>query len=317
MSESVCAACKVAVKKYVSCYKCNMDYHANCVVKIPGIYVDSDGLLFCCDSLEKRIVHEVKREMAANSSAMQNSINKLQSMMSDIQQALKGVSGNGIPNVISTGAIPKASRPSMKLTVPAGFDEVEAASGIPSRSNNSLRMGTAPAPRKVSAGRASDTSRPVPAQLSVPPEAASPPQREDETSAVGWATVVRRNRRRARNIIVGTSTTDSASKIKAAKRIHHHHVFNFEPNTTCEDVITFLKNSGLNDVECVALNSRNPKLYASFRISAPENCDKQIAEPSFWPSGVHVKRYYFPRDIHNAAGSAAEPREARGTKPRD
>lgn len=75
------------------------------------------------------------------------------------------------------------------------------------------------------------------------------------------------------------------------RRLSHIHVSRLSPSTTVEDLIKFF-NNGIPDLSCEKLNSKQPEIYASFKLSFPAEFLTQIMAPSFWPEGIMVNKFF-------------------------
>ena len=56
-------------------------------------------------------------------------------------------------------------------------------------------------------------------------------------------------------------------------------------------------------IECVKLNSRIPSLYCSYHVAVKVDAVNlkvaiaMLMDPSVWPAGILVKRYFKPKDV--------------------
>ena len=64
------------------------------------------------------------------------------------------------------------------------------------------------------------------------------------------------------------------------------------PDTTCQEVCTFVKEVFDTEVDCEALKTKHPG-YASFVISAPFSSGEKLLRPSDWPDYALVKKYFY------------------------
>ena len=90
--------------------------------------------------------------------------------------------------------------------------------------------------------------------------------------------------------ICGSSKTCS---LKSANKFHHLHVYNFDPLVNSEDVKSYLGSLGYTSCTVVALKSKRPEAYSSFRVSDTEDIINNLKCPDVWPENVRAKRYIF------------------------
>lgn len=105
---------------------------------------------------------------------------------------------------------------------------------------------------------------------------------------------VNRVRRRSRNILIGDSNDLSTNSIlKSAKDVSfkHFHSTNWDPETSDEALLNYLKGI-VSEVKIEKLNSRNPSIYASFKISVPSVDVDKIMKAEVWPSGVVLNQFF-------------------------
>lgn len=291
VSDSVCAACKVSVKRYVTCSRCNTDYHSNCLLKIPGVFVSMVKAIICCDDPLaggpwKNVLASLKSELAKCVMDVHNKLDSLHTLIGEMENRM-------------------VNRPTVdKVQMQRRSDVARRQPNTSNKSDQARNPG--PGPSGLSSSVTARPSTPfvrdvsrsaVPSTVPVEPEVlVSAPSGEDAGEVWTAAPSGRRRRRRASRAVVGTRASDAAGGLSAAPRLHHHHVFNFAPATSCDDIKNFLSTAGLSGIECVRLNSRRPEVYASFRLSAHESLDSTLTNAGFWPEGIFVKRYFFPRN---------------------
>lgn len=82
------------------------------------------------------------------------------------------------------------------------------------------------------------------------------------------------------------------SGLRAAKTSRPFHITKLHPETTSEDLIGFLKPI-LPEVKVEKLDSLHPEAYSSFKIVAYEENQDRILDPSIWPAGCKINRFFF------------------------
>lgn len=106
-------------------------------------------------------------------------------------------------------------------------------------------------------------------------------------------------KKRSRNILVGdakdlANCTSLKSANESARR--HFHTTNWEPNTSEEVLLNYLKGFS-QQVSVEKLNSRDPERYASFKVSVPMSDVSNITKPEIWPDGVRVNQFFRARNL--------------------
>lgn len=121
-------------------------------------------------------------------------------------------------------------------------------------------------------------------------------------------------RSRSRNVIgrklISTSTqvqSGARSRLKAVERTRWLYVSNFDMSTTCDDILEVLKEERDLKYACeeVPSKSANPRVK-SFKVGVPEYMEEVFRTPSFWPAGVLVNRFYFPKKTSDFQVDQAE-----------
>lgn len=78
-----CKKCSKDVKVYIVRGKCSSSYHPSCLLKISGTYVNSEGVIICCEDLNKKLcAYESQNE----------EINTLKKRLSNINESLYEIS---------------------------------------------------------------------------------------------------------------------------------------------------------------------------------------------------------------------------------
>lgn len=101
-------------------------------------------------------------------------------------------------------------------------------------------------------------------------------------------------RRGPRNILVGDSKSFPENfTLKSATTISlkHFHTTNWDPNTSDEVLSAYLSEI-VPGIKVEKLNSRNPDVYASFKVSVPVDKAHFIMKPEIWPTGVAVNQFF-------------------------
>lgn len=96
--------------------------------------------------------------------------------------------------------------------------------------------------------------------------------------------------------VVGARTVEQNDGvcIRAAVTYRFFHVTKLDPKTTAEDLKRFLQ-ADLPEVRVDKLDSLHPDSYSSFKIGISEESESKVLDPSFWPSGSRVNRFFHAR----------------------
>ncbi|KAB0792701.1 hypothetical protein PPYR_14660 [Photinus pyralis] len=113
-----------------------------------------------------------------------------------------------------------------------------------------------------------------------------------------WTTVShhKTKTRPKRDMITGTKklTTNDTHRLQAAPKASFLHVCRLAPDTTEAELTKYLS-SVCAVISCEKLNSKFPNIYSSFKLCVSElNADK-VKDPSVWPEGVRISRFFQKR----------------------
>lgn len=113
----------------------------------------------------------------------------------------------------------------------------------------------------------------------------------------GWETVKPRGAgkfKTSNTPIVGKKPEDDKCKLRAATTFSYWHVYRLHPDTTAEEVETYLK-IDFPQLKVEKLNSANPTAYSSFKVTTREADGPKILDAGLWPSGTRVNRFFLAR----------------------
>lgn len=100
--------------------------------------------------------------------------------------------------------------------------------------------------------------------------------------------------RPTRKLVIGNSKNTSVNLIKAIQTTKAFHVSKLDPKTTETQLEDFLKQLVV-EPRVEAIKSKYPEIYSSFKITIKEADVPSILNPSNWPDGVIVNRFFLPR----------------------
>lgn len=99
-------------------------------------------------------------------------------------------------------------------------------------------------------------------------------------------------KKKMHDIIYG-SKCDS-SEIKGVPRVGYVHVSRLDSKTTADSVSNYL-NQIIPGCSCEMLNSKFPNIYSSFKITVSLDDVSKVMNPSVWPMGVRINRFFHRR----------------------
>lgn len=107
------------------------------------------------------------------------------------------------------------------------------------------------------------------------------------------------------SILVGNRTQTDGCPFKAAasQPKKHFHATNFEADVDEMELQNYLVNFA-PDVTVLKINSRNPRKYSSFKISAPFQQADALLDSDIWPSDVIVNHFFPSKKLHDSSGSS-------------
>ena len=109
--------------------------------------------------------------------------------------------------------------------------------------------------------------------------------------------VIRRNarpaikQRRRRKLLEGTAT---GSGVRGAPRTRDMFISRVEKDTTDDQLRTWISEQNVNIMKFELL-SHEDAIYKSFKLTVPVTDFTKLYEPSLWPVGVSIARYFAPR----------------------
>ena len=101
---------------------------------------------------------------------------------------------------------------------------------------------------------------------------------------------VQRSKGRRRSIIVGQNS-DADTALRGTQRVVDLHVYRLHPDTTPEILSDHLR-PRFPEASCEPLISRRPEVYSSFKVTIHGDNFKQAMDPSCWPQGVCVAKFF-------------------------
>ena len=99
-----------------------------------------------------------------------------------------------------------------------------------------------------------------------------------------------------RNVaITGTSTT---GKLNVVQKMNFLFISRLDPDIETNDILEYLQDRKAGSYQIEKLKAKYPN-YSSFKIGVPASLIDEVFSSSFWPSGVLVCKYRFPKETVN------------------
>ena len=105
-----------------------------------------------------------------------------------------------------------------------------------------------------------------------------------------------KHKKKSRPLVIANNNTSTTSTLKAEKKILLF-ATRFDPDTTDEDIKKHIGTVCNSKLEKLSL--KNKDRIASYKITIPLQDKDKILEENFWPNGIVLNRYYFPREQTN------------------
>lgn len=115
----------------------------------------------------------------------------------------------------------------------------------------------------------------------------------DTSKTEGWSNVVKQKRRRNNKFITGSSNN---SQIKTIPRKSFLFVSRIDPETD-EKILKSHLVQFFKEAEVDELTSSYPEIYKSFKVSIDQLNFDAALDPSKWPSGAYVTKFFRPRRL--------------------
>ena len=112
-----------------------------------------------------------------------------------------------------------------------------------------------------------------------------------QSNKESWVNVVRRKQKQL--LVVGSNKSETVTtKIKGVPKTVSLHVCRLSPDTKTDELISYLKPK-YPEVNCEQLNSKQPNLYASFKVDIFEENLTSALDPNNWPKDACIRRFFY------------------------
>lgn len=129
-----------------------------------------------------------------------------------------------------------------------------------------------------------------------PPQQTRIPSTVAPTEGATCSSPPKEKRGRFRKPIMGNRIINEGGThiLRAAKMMRSYVITKLDPHTTDKDVKECLL-ALVPDVRVEKLNAKYPDAYSSFKVTVCEDDEKSILDPSIWPAGSKVYRFFHAR----------------------
>ena len=86
--------------------------------------------------------------------------------------------------------------------------------------------------------------------------------------------------------------TERNEQLKAVPSYGYLHVYRLHPDTTEENLKSYLTSKNIKDTVCTKVTSKHPEEYASFKLAFEITDLDTLQKPNFWPTGTRINRFF-------------------------
>lgn len=300
MSSAVyCGKCKTKVVSYVKCVSCEGCYHPSCAKNLKFEFYDKFSIK-CCENVEATSPHEDEsdnnffdaiEELHPNNNVdirifkyiikqKDNLIAELRSQIKILNNRLVSNQNSACPSMSTKTSTYKTS--DKQMTSPS---ETVNNGGKSSRNYRTTKL-------NHSTGHMESGFPLIDTIPSADREHIS--EKDDGKTEKGWRKVRSKKSKSARKALVVGNYAGS-STVKGIDRKISFHVSNLKPETTVEELQSFLV-TNFPEVKCESLKSRYPESYTSFRVEIYHSNYEKAMLAENWPIKACVRNFFRRRD---------------------
>ncbi|KAJ3644158.1 hypothetical protein Zmor_026830 [Zophobas morio] len=112
----------------------------------------------------------------------------------------------------------------------------------------------------------------------------------DKREDIDWKTITPKKRKlQLKKSVVGSS--DTSLSIQTIPRVGYVQVYRLCPNTTAEQFQQYLVPK-FSIINIEKLNSKDPEIYACFKLTVDLNDVNAAMDPKMWPTGTRINRFF-------------------------
>lgn len=311
VSDLPCKRCKGVARIGLKCVVCGTISHKSCVKIMKHVRIIDDETIVCCETSEQRDdanraefddVPSTPVDLLPGVSLPDSKIIVLEIELKYLRELLRS-KDTTIEN--QTIAIRALSEQVLLLKSSVSPQVVKPDSGARQGGTSQLKNGCPlswPPLGKNSAGSSDPTSlnsriNNVGQSTSVTAKASGRTVGQHLNSNERVSRVSggqRKNYNSTKNQVVGQLTDSTTCSLRAAPKLVHFHLTKLHPDTKKEDVLAYTSDK-LSDVTVEQLQSKYPDSYSSFKLSVPEDKSDKVLDPTVWPAGAVLNRFFARR----------------------
>ncbi|CAH0551151.1 unnamed protein product [Brassicogethes aeneus] len=282
-----CKRCKnIPVTGGVVCINCGNSMHPSCAKKLTHVKFTNENSIICCErELDISFASATSNDendstVLTNMDSKDLEIKYLKKLNAQFQLSDQLLQYKKIPIAPSTGQKPNRINDATLKANTLVRSETKQPIDKRQHQNGGLINKTNQQPIKFTPKVVADAINKA-NLLQKPLNGDIVPQTSDSTKdSSDWKTINRKSHGRPKTVpIIGTAA-DSMSKLC--------------PDTTVDQLTNFLCPK-FPEVTCELLNSRNPRIYSSFKITIKKDQLENAMESSTWPAHTRVARFFHPR----------------------
>lgn len=109
--------------------------------------------------------------------------------------------------------------------------------------------------------------------------------------------------RRKAPVNVGRKAATADATLKSVPRESYIHVFRLDPAEIVDNVRAYVETEiGVKVAACEKLATRKAEMYSSFKITVRQADEDSMLDPSNWPEGVHIRKFFQRRNVQKSEG---------------
>lgn len=310
-----CKRCKQPTQNGLKCVVCGVITHARCVKLLKGVKVLDGGQINCCvvinsdgqlnspsgsvvsqASIEIKYLKEIISHKDIIIDAQSIAVNNQADLIAALKEEIRRLKDNSRSNSSPTKNTPKQTEHNVNTVAMSSGSQQMSGDGQVQGKSSRGKIKTQPS-------KTADPNIPT-APLH---KALEKKTREKLLEVINLETdittsptensdfqLITKRKKKMNKPIIGDLVSDQNCNLRAATTLDHWHVYKFHPDTTEDDVASYLK-MRFPEIQVEKLQSRYPASYSSFKVSASQTNRNAITQPSLWPTGVRINRFFLGR----------------------
>ncbi|KAJ3640428.1 hypothetical protein Zmor_003725 [Zophobas morio] len=314
MAPTLTCVCKVAARAGPVCINCNRRYHPSCLQRVRNVFIVNDSNIICCGkdlttecaNNNGEEVHDLDGSFfdaeddelqGKASTTIENRYLKIilrhkNYIIKQLQQQLKAAmeSNQKMPSSVKIDSLPQKETLSAEpehSTINAKNDNKKQQKHETSKKLIKVNE------RKVNKQQNNDYIETPSGRLPLHDDKATDNSRSpgEDNSNSTWTMVKRKKHPKQSNATTAVTGLKEISSITVAPKKAFLYVSRLSPGTKPESMVDLLK-ADFPEVQCEELESKFPQHYASFKIIIDLLNYERAMDPTIWPYGIYVTRFF-------------------------